>query len=203
MTEKNGKEQLTPDYPDEIERLALLMKSIGTTDFDFMSGILNQLINAGSSDPELRESRVNFMLSVIKGTKPKDQVAAMLAAQMAAVHIAAMTSAQRFAHAQNIPQQDSAERALNKLMRTFASQVEALKRHRSGGEQKVTVHYDVSVSEGGQAVLGNVTPRALDHKVKSTASPLRSPGDAAAEHTHTIEDNRRPAAALTRKAHQK
>jgi hypothetical protein len=34
-----------------------------------------------------------------------------------------------------IPQQDSAVRAFNKLARTFAAQVETLKRHRGGGEQ--------------------------------------------------------------------
>jgi hypothetical protein len=34
--------------------------------------------------------------------------------------------------------------------------MEALKRYRTGGEQKVTVQH-VSVSEGGQAIVGNVT----------------------------------------------
>ncbi len=41
-------------------------------------------------------------------------------------------------------------------MRTFATQMETLKRYRTGGEQKVTVQH-VSVSEGGQAIVGNVT----------------------------------------------
>src|SRR5260370_1156340 len=36
---------------------------------------------------------------------------------------------------------DSAERAFNKLSQTFAVQVEALKRYRTGGEQKVTVQH--------------------------------------------------------------
>ena len=38
-------------------------------------------------------------------------------------------------------------------------QMEALKRHRTGGEQKVTVQH-VSVGEGGQAIVGNVTQAA-------------------------------------------
>jgi hypothetical protein len=67
-----------------------------------------------------------------------------------------MTLAGRLAQVENIPQQDSAERAFNKLTRTFATQMEALKRYRTGGEQKVTVQH-VSVSEGGQAIVGNVT----------------------------------------------
>ena len=79
----------------------------------------------------------------------------MLAAQMAVVHTATMTFTRRLANVETIAEQDSAERALNKLARTFAMQMEALKRYRTGGEQKVTVQH-VSVNEGGQAIVGNV-----------------------------------------------
>jgi hypothetical protein len=83
----------------------------------------------------------------------------MLAAQMAAVHNATMTFARRLAHVDIIPQQDSAQNAFNKLARTFAAQVEALKRYRSGGEQKMTVQH-VHVADGGQAIVGNVNAPA-------------------------------------------
>ena len=53
------------------------------------------------------------------------------------------------------PQQDSAERAFNKLTRTFAAQMSALKEYRSKGEQKMTVQH-FHVAEGGQAIVGNV-----------------------------------------------
>ena len=83
----------------------------------------------------------------------------MLAAQMAAVHSASMAMARQLATAQNLPQQDSAERAFNKLTRTFATQVEALKNYRSKGEQKMTVQH-VHVADGGQAIVGNVNSPA-------------------------------------------
>jgi hypothetical protein len=148
--------QISPDHPVEIIGSALLMEALGTADLNFLNGLLVQLANAGSQGREIDERELNFMLSVIKGIVPRDQIEAMLAAQMAAVHMATMTLARRLAHVDNIPQQDSAERAFNKLARTFAAQVEALKRYRTGGEQKVTVQH-VSVSEGGQAIVGNVT----------------------------------------------
>jgi hypothetical protein len=85
----------------------------------------------------------------------------MLAAQMAAVHMATMTFARRLAHVENIQQQDSAERAFNKLARTYVSQVEALKRYRTGGEQRVTVRH-VTVNEGGQAIVGTVEAGGRD-----------------------------------------
>ena len=144
------------DHPNDTIGRVLLMEALGTTDWNFLNGFLEQLLNTSSQGGEASEQRVNFMLSVIKGIKPRDQVEAMLAAQMAAVHVSTMTFARRLAHVDNIPQKDSAERAFNKLARTFASQMEALRRYRTGGEQKVTVQH-VTVGEGGQAIVGNVT----------------------------------------------
>jgi hypothetical protein len=104
---------------------------------------------------EAGEAKANFLLSVVKGIEPKDEIEAMLAAQMAAVHSATMTFARRLNHVDNLAQQDSAERAFNKLARTFTAQVEALKRYRSRGEQTVRVEH-VTVNEGGQAIVGHV-----------------------------------------------
>ena len=98
---------------------------------------------------------MNFMLSIVKGIEPRDQIEAMLAAQMAAVHMASITFARRLACVENIPQQDSAERAFNKLTRTFAAQMSALKEYRSKGEQRMIVQH-VNVSDGGQAIVGAV-----------------------------------------------
>jgi hypothetical protein len=149
----------------------LLMEALGTTDLDFTQELLGQLANAGSQGSEVGVQGVNFMLSIIKGIKPRDQVEAMLAAQMAAVHMATMTFARRLAHVDNIPQQDSAERAFNKLMRTFTTQMEALKRYRTGGEQKVTVQH-VTVGEGGQAIVGNVTQGRREAASDKALTPL-------------------------------
>ena len=110
------------------------------------------------------------MLSMVKGVQPRDQIEAMLAAQMAAVHKATMTFARRLNNVDNIPPQDSAERAFNKLARTFAAQVEALKRYRSAGDQTVRVEH-VTVNEGGQAIVGNVSTgaRGVPQKTEATS----------------------------------
>jgi hypothetical protein len=147
---------ISPDHPDAGIGHLLLMERLGTTEPDFIDGLLGQLANAATKGRAVDERGLNFMLAVVKGVEPKDQMEAMLAAQMAAVHNATMTFARRLAHVDNIPQQDSAERAFNKFARTFASQMEALKRYRSGGEQTVRVEH-VTVNEGGQAIVGNVT----------------------------------------------
>jgi len=159
LTEKGGAVQVSTDHPMPSLGNALIMQALATADPDFFDGLLAQIVNAGSQGKELDERGVNFMLATIKAIAPKDEVEAMLAAQMAAVHMATMTFARRLAHVDNVAQQDSAERAFNKLARTFAVQLEALNRYRTGGEQRVTVQH-VTVNEGGQAIVGAVTPAA-------------------------------------------
>jgi hypothetical protein len=150
---------ISPDHPDRMVGLALLTNAIGTSDLEFYSGLVRQLANAVSANGRINERDLNFMLAVIKGTKPKDQLEAMLAAHMAATHMEIMTFAQRLRQVKTIPPLDSYMRAFNQLQRTYTAQMEALKRYRTGGEQKVTVQH-VSVSEGGQAIVGNVTQTA-------------------------------------------
>ncbi len=162
-----------PDHPNRSVAQIALMKAIGTTDSDFYGGLLGQLVNVGSPGREPDEEGTNFMLAIVKGVEPRDQIEAMLAAQMAAVHTASMTFARRLAHVDNLQQQDSAERAFNKLTRTFAAQVAALKDYRSKGEQKMTVQH-VHVADGGQAIVGNVnapTPKGSGARGKVEDQP--------------------------------
>lgn len=139
--------------PDEAERR--LMEAFGTNNRKFVSGLLAQIANATSTKGDVDAAAMNFTLSVVEGIQPRDQMEAMLAAQMAAVHGAIMTFARRLNNVDNLAQQDSAERAFNRLARTFTAQVEALKRYRSQGEQTITVEH-VTVNQGGQAIVGNV-----------------------------------------------
>jgi hypothetical protein len=143
------------DHPKKGVGAALLARAFGVKDLNTALGLVNQLVGASQRNGGPDESSINFMVSIIESIKPRDEVEAMLVAQMVAVHVAIMTFARRLAGVENIPQQDSAERAFNKLTRTFTTQLEALKRYRSGGEQKVTVqHIDV---RGGQAIVGDVS----------------------------------------------
>lgn len=130
------------------------LKAFGSSDEDFINGLLAQLINVGSPGKTIDEEGSAFVASIVKGIEPRDQIEAMLGSQMAAVHLAAMTFARRLAHCETIGQQASAECAFNKLTRTFTAQMEALKKYRSSGQQVVVKH--VTVNDGGQAVVGNV-----------------------------------------------
>ena len=149
----------TTEHIDNVAGQALIMQALGTADGAFFAGLVAQLATADGGEPN--EQKLNFMLAVIKGVKPRDQLEAMLAAQMAAVHLAAMRAARDLADAESLQHRDSAERTFNKLTRTFVTQMEAFKRYRMGGEQTITLQ-QVNVSEGGQAIVGNVTQGQQD-----------------------------------------
>jgi hypothetical protein len=153
----------------------MLVNSLGSTGYEFSDGLISQLLNVGTKGQDCDGKGPNFMLSIIRGVNPQDEVESMLAAQMAAVHMATMTVVRRLNHVDNFPQQDSASNAFNKLARTFAVQLEALKRYRTGGEQRVTVQH-VTVNEGGQAIVGAVTPPTggAGHAEKSQGQPRGS-----------------------------
>ena len=125
--------ELDIDHADRQTGTLLLMQATGTANSDFLHGLLLQLSVAAGD--KTGADGVNFLLSAMKGVQPRDEVEAMLAAQMAVTHKATMLLAKRLIHTETIQQQDSAERAFNKLARTFTAQVEALKRYRSAGEQ--------------------------------------------------------------------
>ena len=65
-----------------------LTEVFGTTDRGFNYGLLRQLRRASPDDHD----EIEFMLAVIRDLKPRNRLDAMLAAQMAAVHMATMTS---------------------------------------------------------------------------------------------------------------
>ena len=142
-------------HEDEAAGCQHLMRALGTDSADFMAGVLSQLANAVSPGKGADAEAINFALAVIAGIEPKDELETLLGLQMAAVHMATMTFTRRLAHVETIAQQDSAERALNRLMRTYVAQMEALKRYRTGGEQRVVVQH-IDIREGGQAIVGTV-----------------------------------------------
>jgi len=119
------------------------------------NGVLTQAAILGSHSRRVDEDASNFVLGFVDAMEPKDAAEALLLTQMAATHQATMMLARRLNHVENIPQQDAAERALNKLARSYAAQMDTLKRYRSKGQQTVRVER-VTVESGGQAFVGNV-----------------------------------------------
>jgi hypothetical protein len=147
------------DHPDPTQGERLMSDAFGVSDRDAMYGLLQQLLRASVNGGKPDAANLAFMLSMVESIKPRDSIEAMLVTQMVSVHVMAMRCAHRLATADDIARQDSAARALGRLARTFPVQIEALNRHRNKGEPAVTVQ-NVSVADGGNAIVGNVTQHA-------------------------------------------
>jgi len=147
------------DHPDPELGEQLMANALGVTDREAMDGILRQLVRASVSGGSPDDVNLSFMISMVKSIRPRDSVEAMLVAQMVSVHVMAMRCAHHLANADDLAQHDNAARALGRLARTFPAQIEALNRYRSHGEPAITVQ-NVSVGDGGKAIVGNVTQHA-------------------------------------------
>jgi hypothetical protein len=168
------------DHPDPEVGEQLMANALGVDDREAMHGILRQLVKASVSGERPDEVNLSFMISMVKSIKPRDSVEAMLVAQMVSVHVMAMRCAHHLASADDLAQHDSAARALGRLARTFPAQIEALNHYRSHGEPAITVQ-NVSVGDGGKAIVGNVTQHAsVIVSDKNPASAARNAPKAAA-----------------------
>lgn len=139
-----------------------LCRIFGTSDEIQANALLSHCLkplraDEASDDHPSNDERA-FMLSIVNDLAPRDPIERMLAVQMAATHVATVRSARWLANIDNLSQLQAHYTGFNKLARTFAAQVEALRKHRTGGEQRVTVQH-VNVSDGGQAIVGNVKTR--------------------------------------------
>ncbi len=153
------KRRIAISHPDPQAGERLLAEALGAADRDAMHGILRQLVKASVVGQKPDEANLAFMISTIKSIAPKDSIEALLVSQMVSVHMAAMRCACRLACTDDLAQQEGIARAMTRLSRTFAAQMEALNRHRNSDERAITVQ-NLSVQDGGRAIVGNVTQHA-------------------------------------------
>lgn len=144
------------DHPSQEVAGAVVMQAFGVTDQRMFNGLIRQLVNAVSKGNKIDADELNAAVAMVAGIAPRDPLEAMLAVQMVAVQFSSMRHTRSMLTCDTIDQLDIQERVVNKLMRTFTTQMEALRKHRNGGNQKVVVEH-VHVHSGGQAIVGNVT----------------------------------------------
>jgi hypothetical protein len=177
-----------PSSDDKKDAYAALTDALGTTNPDFVEGLFGHLLEACARGAgKYDKSELFFMLAVITEKKAKDPLVAMQLAQMGAVHAALMKAAGEVAQAEFLPHKEFAMRAVNQLGRTFAAQLDGLKRYLSAPLHNVSV----SVSEGGQAIVGTVT-QAADRAAPAAAANVRPAiSDARRVPMETLRDDER------------
>ena len=111
------------------------------------------------SSQEAMKSAMAQVLFTLKGIKPKNELEAMLAVQMTGAHNAAMELLRRGMSPKQCADGVDHNITLSaKLMDLFLNQVGALQKMKGQGSQQKVVVEHVHVHQGGQAIVGTVTP---------------------------------------------
>jgi hypothetical protein len=139
-----------------------MMNALGTTSVDLADRLVSQILNAThlqlSGEP-ISENTLNAALGAVAGIAPRDEAEALLAVQMVGVHWVAMAMLRQVAATDSRLLFNDAGNMVVKLLRTYTAQLEALKRYRSAGEQRVVVqHVNVTAEQAAIQVTGGADP---------------------------------------------
>jgi hypothetical protein len=154
--QEGGPTQMAPAGVHADAAAARMLNALGITDLDLAERLMMQIVTVThlqSSNEPVVEKNLNAALAAVTGIAPRDEAEAMLAAQMIGVHWLAMDLLRK---ANDRARLNDAGNMAVKLLRTFTTQLEALKRYRSAGEQRVVVqHQHVNVTADQAAVQVN------------------------------------------------
>ena len=132
----------------------------GSVSDEFNNILLNQIADTlwlAQSDPDQRLVQIRAAVTAMTAVKPADELEGMLGVQLVATHNAAMECYRRaMIGEQSFEGRREALSQANKLVRSYATLVETLDRHRGKGQQRMTVEH-VHVHQGAQAIVGTVT----------------------------------------------
>ncbi len=169
---ESGELGITPIDIDDPMVAVKMSEAFGTIDADLQTRLLNQVLqtfgdvaSTGEADYEQAAVAANRAVALLAGIGPRDEIEGMLAVQMVGVQNMAMQCLRQSVRSRWVNQMRDYLNAASKLMRTYAVQMGALKKYRSAGPQKMVVEH-VSVSKGGQAIVGTVNQR-----IEKTSDP--------------------------------
>lgn len=155
----------TPE--DKAFQFAKLAEAMGTPNQAVIDQLLGQVFDTFTgADASADVDKLNTVVALLFGIKPRDELECMLAVQMVGAHNAAMEFLRRaMAKDQTFEGTTENVHRATKLMRTFTAQMEALNKYRGKGQQKMVVEH-VHVNAGGQAVVGVLNHGEEGHEKK-------------------------------------
>ena len=172
-TNGNGVAQIASVHKDETTALALQLDAFGLGSHHEFTSLLKGIVNFTSKDGAVDGVNMTETLALVVGMEPQNTTEAMLAVQMAAVHLATMEATRRLHRtAASVEAVSVNTKALNNLSRTFAVQAETMKKLKGTGEQRHVVehkHYYLAagaLGPGSQAVLGDVKGGGVQTKTE-------------------------------------
>jgi hypothetical protein len=161
-TKKGGQlaDPATPDLAAVAQEWSELKELSGSASGHFTLALMNQVWRSlwvpDGTPSWIVELGQRAAQAALQGIGPRDPLEGMLAAQMVATHEATMECYRRAMRKdQSFEGRQAALSQANKLVRSYATLVETLDKHRGKGQQVVRVEH-VTVQAGGQAIVGAV-----------------------------------------------
>ncbi len=152
ITLRGDDNEVTIAVPD----FETLLSLFGTNDRHLAGSLLKGTVCSTAIDGSPNSvEKGELVVAIIRDLKPDDAIERLLASQLAMTHVAMMNTMTKMNASQHVEALEVFDRSYNRLARAFTAQIEALRRHRTGGHSKVTVEH-VTVNSGGQAIVGNV-----------------------------------------------
>ena len=134
--------------------------TLGVENLDLANMELVSVINAALAPADRTPDKIRAIVSSYQECDTQGPIEAMLMSQMLTVHKHAMTLMAKASEISTATTSETIMNMANKLMRTFATQVEAFEKLKRGGKQVIKVDH-VHVHEGGQAIVGNIQRPAV------------------------------------------
>ena len=129
-----------------------LTKLFGTRTETAALGMLGSaVIGLGAEGTKFRD----YIFVMGNELEPQDAIEAMLVTQIGLAHFGHALAMGKMWDAKNIQASEAYARIAGRMTQGFINQIEALRRHRTGGSTNITVG-QVTVQEGGQAIVGAV-----------------------------------------------
>jgi hypothetical protein len=138
------------------------LAAFGTSNETVAEALFQQLLNALHSEPSkpVDSTTANLALALMHEIGPKDLVEGMLACQMIVAHVATMDASRRALHVEQTAGGRQAFLTLaRKLMTLYATQMDALNRHRGRTTTQKVIVEKMLVVPSVQPVVGTVAGR--------------------------------------------
>jgi hypothetical protein len=162
---KRSSGHLTVEIQEPNHELASMkmLQAFGTPDTDLQDLLMSQVLATfrgyqSIEGPCGEDELVSFCsqaLAILEGIAPRDEIEALLAAQMIGVHNVAMETMRLAMMSPPFEIKEASINQATKMQRTFVAQMEALRKYRSAGQQEITLE-DSGVNNDGQAIEGTV-----------------------------------------------
>ena len=149
--------RLRPAHSDGEGFTFELRDAFGTTSGAFAETQLRLISRTvGSRKRKADMEAINAVIALVDGARPDNEVEAAVAIQLGLSHHIACELLARAVASQQVEHMERYLNLATKLQRTMAAHAETLSGLRRGADQSVEVN-QVTVKEGGQAIVGPVT----------------------------------------------